>query len=72
MTKSLTKNTNVDDGETAKAIASVLRRAEIDGVTPFNSLEDYSGSPQMTADFEVDAFLRQVREDRDRPASQGH
>lgn len=70
MTKSLKKNSNAD-GETAKAIAGLLRRAEIDGVKPFNSLEDYSGAPEITADFDVDAFLRQVREDRDRPASQG-
>jgi hypothetical protein len=71
MTKSLNRNTNAD-GETAKALAGLLRRAETDGVKPFSSLEDYSGAPELIADFDVDAFLRQVREDRDRPANQGH
>ncbi len=32
---------------------------------PFTSLEDFAGDPK-TADFDVDAFLHQVREDRDR------
>lgn len=71
MTKSLKKNSGAD-AETAKALAALMRRAEIEGVKPFSSLEVYSGAPEMTADFDVDAFLRQVREDRDRPASQGH
>lgn len=71
MTKSLKQNTNTE-GETAMALAALLRRAELEGVKPFDSLEDYSGAPDMTADFDVNAFLSQVREDRDRPASQGH
>jgi hypothetical protein len=33
----------------------------------FTSLE--SGDPEMTADFDVDAFLRQVREDRNRSSN---
>ncbi|HEV7475520.1 MAG TPA: hypothetical protein VGN90_15810 [Pyrinomonadaceae bacterium] len=53
--------------ETAKARANVMRRAEEQGVKPFSSLEDLAGNPEMTADFDVDEFLRQVREDRDRP-----
>ena len=53
--------------ETAKARAELLRRAEAQGVKPFTSLEDFKGDPKLTADFDVDAFLRQVREDRDRP-----
>jgi len=52
------------DGETARA--DLLRRAEAQGVKPFVSLEDFAGDPELTADFDVDAFLRQVREDRDR------
>jgi hypothetical protein len=52
--------------ETAKARAELLRRAEAQGVKPFTSLEDFAGDPKLTADFDVDAFLRQVREDRDR------
>jgi hypothetical protein len=51
-------------------LAALLRRAEAEGVKPFNSLEDYAGEPEMTADFDVDAFLREVREDRDRPTNQ--
>ncbi|HEU4714697.1 MAG TPA: hypothetical protein VFS76_24255 [Pyrinomonadaceae bacterium] len=70
MTKSLKQNTNPDD-ETAKAVAGLLRRAESHGVKPFTSLDDYAGEPELTADFDVEAFLRQVRDDRDRPASQG-
>jgi hypothetical protein len=69
MTKSLKKNTN-GEGETAKAMARLLHRAEGEGVKPFNSLDDYTGEPELTADFDVDAFLRQVREDRDRPSNQ--
>jgi len=56
------------DHETAKARAELLRRAEMEGVKPFTSLEDFAGDPDLTADFDVDAFLRQVREDRDRPS----
>jgi hypothetical protein len=68
MTKSL-KHTTAD-GESARVLAALLRRAEAEGVKPFNSLEDYAGEPEMTADFDVDAFLREVREDRDRPTNQ--
>lgn len=53
------------DRETTRA--DLLRRAEAQGVKPFESLEDSAGDPKLTADFDVDAFLRQVREDRDRP-----
>jgi hypothetical protein len=56
------------DRETAMARADLLRRAEAQGVKPFTSLEDFAGDPKLTADFDVDAFLRQVREDRDRPS----
>jgi hypothetical protein len=55
--------------EIAKARADVLRRAELQGVKPFISLEDFAGEPEITADFDVDKFLRQVREDRDRTSS---
>jgi hypothetical protein len=54
------------DREAARA--DLLRRAEAQGVKPFASLEDFAGDPKLTADFDVDAFLRQVREDRDRPS----
>jgi hypothetical protein len=53
--------------EIAKARADVMRRAEVQGVKPFTSLGDIVGDPEMTADFDIDEFLRRVREDRDRP-----
>jgi hypothetical protein len=52
------------DRETASVQAELLRRAEAQGIKPFTSLEDIAGDPEMTADFDVDEFLRQVREDR--------
>jgi len=69
-TKTVTK-TAIDadrNYEAAKARADLLRRTEAQGVKPFTSLEDFAGDPKLTADFEVDAFLRQVREDRDWPS----
>jgi hypothetical protein len=54
------------ESEIAKARADVMRRAEVQGVKPFTSVEDFAGDPSMTADFDVDEFLRQVRQDRDR------
>lgn len=53
----------------AKARADQMRRAEAQGVKPFTSLEDFAGDPELVADFDVDEFLRQVREDRDRPSN---
>jgi hypothetical protein len=69
-TKTITRRpVEVDrNGETAKARAELVRRAEALGVKPFTSLEDFAGDPKLTADFDVDAFLSQVREDRDRPS----
>jgi hypothetical protein len=55
--------------EIADARAELLRRAQAQGVKPVTSLEDLAGDPEMTADFDVDEFLRQVREDRDRPST---
>jgi hypothetical protein len=55
--------------EIAEARAELLRRAEAQGVKPITSLEDLAGDPEMTADFDVDEFLHQVREDRDRPST---
>jgi hypothetical protein len=53
----------------AEARAELLRRAEAQGVKPITSLEDLAGDPDMTGDFDVDEFLRQVREDRNRPST---
>lgn len=58
------------DHDAAKARADLLRRAELQGVKPFTSLEDFAGDPELTADFDVDEFLREVREDRDRSSGQ--
>ena len=69
MTKSLKHTT--PGGESAKVLAALLRRADAEGVKPFNSLADYAGEPELTADFDVDAFLRELREDRERPSNQG-
>lgn len=55
--------------ETTEARADLLRRAEAQGITPFTSLDDFAGDPELVADFDVDEFLRQVREDRDRPST---
>ncbi len=55
--------------EIAKARAAVMRRAETHGIKPFTSLDDFAGDPEITADFDVDEFLRQVREDRDQPST---
>ena len=66
MTKSLKKS---EIEETDRARADVLRRAQAEGVKPFASLADYAGEPELTADFDVDAFLRQIREDRDRQSN---
>lgn len=51
--------------EIAEARAELLRRAEAHGVKPITSLEDLAGDPSITSDFDVDDFLRQVREDRE-------
>lgn len=55
--------------EAAKARAELLRRAAEQGVKPFASLEDFAGDPELTADFDVDEFLRMVRETRDAPSN---
>lgn len=55
------------ESEIANARADVIRRAEAQGVKPFRSLKDFAGDPEITTDFEVDEFLRQVREGRDQP-----
>ena len=49
--------------EVEMARADVRRRAEAQGVKPFISLDDFSGDAAMTADFDVDEFLRCPRSD---------
>lgn len=57
--------------EAALARAELVRRPEAEGVKPFAALEDFAGDPELVADFDVDEFLREVREDRDRPSRGG-
>ena len=53
--------------EIAEAQSKLLRDAEANGVKPVSSLDDLAGDPELTADLDVEKFLRQVREDRGTP-----
>ena len=66
MTKRNIQTRTEAERESEAARADVLRRAEAQGVKPFTALEDFAGDPELTADFDVDKFLRQVRADRER------
>ena len=57
-----------NNGEAANARQDLLRRAERLSIKPFTSLEEFAGEAELTADFDVDEFLRQVREARDQSA----
>lgn len=59
------------DDETARARAELERLAESEGVRPFTSLEEFAAPPELAADFDVDEFLRAVREDRDLRSQRG-
>ena len=70
--------TTIDSGsradrerETAEARADLLRRAEAQGVQAFVSPEDFAGDAEITSNFDIDEFLRQVREGRDRISRRG-
>lgn len=52
--------------QVAEARAELLRRAKSQGVKSIASIADLAGDPELIADFDVDEFLRQVRQDRDR------
>lgn len=56
--------------EIAQARAELLRRAEAQAVKPITTIEDLAGNSEITADFDVEEFLRQVREDRDRRSTE--
>ncbi|PYS88307.1 MAG: hypothetical protein DMF64_20710 [Acidobacteria bacterium] len=69
MTKRHIRTRTEAERESEAARADVLQRAEAQGVKPFTALEDFAGDPELTADFDVDEFLRQVRADRERLSS---
>jgi hypothetical protein len=50
----------------AEARAQLFRRAEAHGIRPITSLDALLGDPEMTVNFDVEEFLRQMREDRNR------
>jgi hypothetical protein len=56
--------------QVAEARAELLRRAELQGIRPFSSVVDFAGDPGVTADFDVDEFLLQVRQARDQAPPQ--
>jgi hypothetical protein len=58
-------------GKASRARAELERTAEAEGVTPFSSLEEFAAPAELAADFDVDEFLRAVREDRDRRQGRG-
>ncbi len=64
MTAGNRPNDSDREHEIAEARADLLRRAEAQGIRPVTSLEDLAGDPELTADFDVDEFLRQVAEGR--------
>lgn len=66
--RNVTSHPAEEERKTARARAELERMAEAEGVRPFSSLEDFAGPPELTADFDVDEFLRAVREDRARPS----
>ena len=69
MSTIIDRQTDIDrDHEVTRARAALFRRAEAHGVKPVTSLEDLAGDPSITADFDVDEFLQQVRDDRDLPS----
>jgi hypothetical protein len=55
----------------AKVRADLLNRAQAQGIKPIASIEELAGDPEITADLDVDEFLRQVREDRERGLRKG-
>jgi len=57
--------------EASRARAELERLAEAQGVTPFTSIEEFAAPSELAAGFDVDEFLRAVREDRDRQPDQG-
>jgi hypothetical protein len=70
MATTIDRHTDINrDAEITLARAELLRRAEAQSVKPITSLEVLAGDPEVTADFSVEEFLRQVREDRERSST---
>jgi hypothetical protein len=60
MTKNIDAQTEKErERESAEARADLLRRAEAQGVKPFSTLAEFGGDSELTADFDVEMFLRQ-------------
>jgi len=55
--------------EATQARLELLHRAQVHGVKPIASVEDLAGDPNITTDFDVEQFLRQVREGRERSST---
>jgi hypothetical protein len=70
MTSSITDKPIDGATDSATALANLISRAAAQGIKPFTSLKDFAGDPEVTGDFDVELFLRQVREDRDWTPSQ--
>ena len=57
------------DREITQARVELLHRAQVHGVKPIASVEDLAGDPNITTDFDVEQFLSQVREGRERSST---
>ena len=57
------------DREITQARVELLHRAQRRGVKPIASVEDLAGDPNITTDFDVEQFLSQVREGRERSST---
>ena len=69
--RNVTPHPAADERAQEAARAELERLAAEQGITPFTSLEEFAAPPELAADFDVDEFLRAVREDRDRPSNRG-
>ena len=58
------------DREIAHARAELLHRAQLLGVKPIVAIEDLAGDEEITGDFDIEEFLRQVRENRELSSTQ--
>jgi hypothetical protein len=66
MPTTIDRPTETDRDREITARAELMHRAQVRGVKPIATIEDLAGDANMTAGFDVEKFLRQVREDRGR------